>query len=99
MTEHEVANRFDAMPPGIEPEVPVPGYPNTWIYTPLQPPRRRPVTRTEATGPLDLHRKLPCGESNLAELAPGRIAIGPLMHLSGRILDEDGRPVRGAIVE
>ena len=98
MDAHDLPDRFDPWPPGTEPEVPVPGYPNTWTHTPSQPLHRRPVGRTEATGPLELQRKLPCGDSNLAQLAPGRIAIGQLMHLSGRILDEDGRPVRGAIV-
>ncbi|WP_052401324.1 hypothetical protein [Muricoccus aerilatus] len=92
-------NRFDPFPPGIEPEVPVPGYPNTWTHTPAQPLLRRPVTRTEVTGPMDLWRKLPCDESNLAVLAPGRIAMGQLTYMSGRILDEDGKPVRGAVVE
>jgi protocatechuate 3,4-dioxygenase beta subunit len=95
----DVPNRFEAWPAGIEPDVPVPGYPNTWLYTPAQALVRRPATRTEATGPLDLQRKLPCGDANLAQLAPGRIAIGQLMHIAGRILDEDGRPVRGAVVE
>ncbi|HEY8611742.1 MAG TPA: protocatechuate 3,4-dioxygenase subunit beta [Roseomonas sp.] len=92
-------DRYLPFPPGIEPEVPVEGYPNTWIHTPAQALIRRPVTRTEATGPMDLWRKLPCDESNLAVLGPGRIAQGQLMHMSGRILDEEGRPVRGAVVE
>jgi protocatechuate 3,4-dioxygenase beta subunit len=91
--------RFAPWPPGIEPVVPVPGYPNTWTHTPSQPLVRRPVGRTESTGPIALDRKLPCGEADLARPAPGRIALGQLMHISGRILDEDGRPVRGAVVE
>lgn len=99
MDAHQPADRFDPWPAGIEPDVPVPGYTNTWTHTPSQPLHRRPVGRTEATGPLELQRKLPCGDVNLAEVGPGRFAIGQLMHLSGRILDEDGRPVRGAVVE
>lgn len=91
--------RHAPWPPGIEPAVPVPGYPNTFTHTPAQPPIRRPPTRTEATGPLHLERKLPCGGADLARIAPGRIAIGQLLHLSGRILDEAGRPVAGAVVE
>lgn len=90
---------YEPFAPGIQPEVPVPGYTNTWTHTPSQPAFRRPVTRTEATGPLDLWRKLPADDSNLAVLAPGRMALGQLMHMSGRILDEEGRPVRGAVVE
>jgi protocatechuate 3,4-dioxygenase, beta subunit len=90
---------FRPWPAGIQPEVPVPHYPNTWTHTPSQALLRRPITRTEATGPIDLARKLPCGADNLAVPAPGRMAQGQLIHVGGRILDEDGRPVRGAIVE
>jgi len=99
MARQEAPDRFDPWPKGIEPDVPVPGYPNTWTHTPAQPLLRRAPGRTEVTGPRALQRKLPCGEANLAEPIPGRPAIGQLMHLSGRILDEDGRPVRGAVVE
>lgn len=90
---------FAPWPDGLAPRVPIPGYPNTWTHTPAQPPIRRPATRSEAAGPRGLARKLPWGATNLAEATPGRPAIGQLIHLSGRILDEDGRPVRGAIVE
>ncbi|WP_270933913.1 dioxygenase family protein [Falsiroseomonas oryzae] len=99
MSAEDVPDRFDPWPPGVPPQVPVPGYPNTWTYTPSQPLIRRVPTRTEATGPIRLDRKLLCGEANLAERTPGRFAIGQLIHLSGRILDEDGRPVGGAVVE
>ena len=91
--------RFGPVPPGIEPAVPIEGYPNTWTHTPAQPPIRRPATRTEATGPLELWRKLACDASNLAVIAPGRMAQGQLLQVSGRILDEAGRPVPGAVVE
>ena len=99
MDSNRLPDRFDPWPPGIEPDVPVVGYPNTWTYTPSQPLLRRVATRTEVTGPLDLSGKLPCGDDNLAVLAPGRMALGQLIHIAGRILDEDGRPVRGAVVE
>ncbi|PWS36415.1 protocatechuate 3,4-dioxygenase subunit beta [Falsiroseomonas bella] len=88
-----------ALPEGIEPEVPVPGYPNTWTHTPAQPLLPRPAGRTEMAGPVRLHRKLVPGAVNLAEATPGRPAIGQLMQIGGRILDEAGRPVAGAVVE
>jgi protocatechuate 3,4-dioxygenase beta subunit len=95
----DTPDRFGPWPAGIEPVVPVPLYPNTWTHTPAQPLVRRPAGRAEATFPQALHRKLPCGDANLAQVAPGRLAIGQLIHVSGRILDEDARPVRGAVVE
>jgi protocatechuate 3,4-dioxygenase beta subunit len=91
--------RFDPWPPGIEPAVPIEGYSNTFTHTPALPPIRRTATRTEVTGPIELWRKLPCGDDNLAVMGPGRIALGQLIHIGGRILDEAGRPVRGAVVE
>ena len=92
-------DRVDPWPPGIEPAVPIEGYANTFTHTPALAPIRRPATRTEVTGPTELWRKLPCGDDNLAVVGPGRMAQGQLIHIGGRILDEDGRPVRGAVVE
>lgn len=96
---HAPPDRFEPWPEGIEPAVPIPGYANTFTHLPSQPLIRRPATRTEATGPYGLGRKLPCGADNLAVPGPGRIAMGQLIRVSGRVLDEDGRPVRGAVVE
>ena len=90
---------YDPWPEGVQPEVPIEGYTNTWTHTPAQAPYRRPVTRTEATGPAELWRKLHCGDSNLAVSPSGKLAQGALIQVSGRILDEDGRPIRDAIVE
>lgn len=92
-------DRFDPLDPATQPVVPVPGYPNTIRRNPSGAPFRRVLTRTELTGPLDLAQKLRPGDDNLAVLAPGRMAQGQLIHVGGRVLDEDGRPVAGAIVE
>jgi protocatechuate 3,4-dioxygenase beta subunit len=81
-----------------QPQVPIEHYANTIRRNPRRPPFRRPVTRTEMTGPLDLTAKLRPGDINLA-IVEGKQAIGQLIHLSGRILDEDGRGVPNAIVE
>lgn len=90
---------FDPWPTGIQPSVPVEGYTNTWTHTPSQTLFKRPVTRTEATGPADLWRKLECGDRNLAQTREGKFAQGALMEVSGRVLDEDGRPIANAVVE
>lgn len=90
---------FDPLAPGIDPSVPIEGYTNTWTHTPSRPAFHRPVTRTEATGPLDLWRKLECGGNDLATSATGQLAQGSLIRVFGQILNEDGRPVPNAVVE
>ncbi|MGG5885978.1 protocatechuate 3,4-dioxygenase subunit beta [Falsiroseomonas sp. HC035] len=90
---------FAPLDPATQPVVPVEGYPNTIRRNPARAAFRRPLTRTELTGPLDLSAKLRPGDDNLAVLEPGRPAQGQLIHVGGRVLDEDGRPVAGAIVE
>lgn len=90
---------YDPWPDGIQPSVPIEGYTNTWTHTPSQTIYQRPVTRTEATGPVDLWRKLTCGDNNLAKTSTGKFAQGLLMRVSGHVLDEDGRPIPNAVVE
>jgi protocatechuate 3,4-dioxygenase beta subunit len=87
---------FGPLPPGSQPVTPIEGYPNTWRHNPAQPLVPRPATRAGLTGPLDLARKLGGGTE---DLAGGGLAIGQLIRVAGRVLDEDGRPVRGAVVE
>ncbi len=92
-------SRFDPLGPDVQPRVPIEGYPNTVRRNPSQPLFRRPLTRTELTGPADLAPRLRPGDNDLARLGPGKIALGQLIHVSGRVLDEEGRPVANAIVE
>jgi len=94
-----MAERFDPWPEGIQPNVPIAGYPNTFSHTPSAPLIPRPATRTERAAPARLSQKLLCGDDNLAVIAPGRMAQGQLIHISGRVLDEDGRGVPHAVVE
>ena len=90
---------FGSWPAGIQPAVPIEGYPNTFTHTPAAPLIARPLTRTERAAPRDLAGKLACGDENLAVVGPGRMAQGQLIHISGRVLDEDGRGVGHAMVE
>jgi protocatechuate 3,4-dioxygenase beta subunit len=82
-----------------QPRVPIEGYPNTVRRNPSRAPFARPCTRTELTGPLDLPAVLRPGDDNLAVAGPGRVALGQLIRVSGRVLDEDGRGVAAAVVE
>ncbi|HVL37347.1 MAG TPA: protocatechuate 3,4-dioxygenase subunit beta [Burkholderiales bacterium] len=80
-------------PPGI-----VPGYPQTARRWPSQPLARRPHGASELSGPADLARRLAPVRGDLAGHG-GRRALGQLIHLRTRVVDEDGAPVTGAMVE
>ncbi len=82
-----------------QPHVPIEGYANTATRNPSQPLIVRPLTRTELTGPTRLAERLRPWDSNLAVDPDGHPAQGSLIRVSGRILDEDGRGVAGALVE
>lgn len=56
----------DPWPDGVQPSMPIEGYTNIWTRAPSQTLHQRPVTQTEATEPVDLWRKLTCGDNNLA---------------------------------
>jgi protocatechuate 3,4-dioxygenase beta subunit len=89
----------EADPESGQPCVPIPGYANTMARNPSRPLIARPVTLTERTGPVDLAARLRPGDANLAVDPSGHAAQGPLIRVSGRVLDEAGRGVPGAVVE
>jgi protocatechuate 3,4-dioxygenase beta subunit len=74
-------------------------YPLSFKRTPLAPLVPRPLTLSERTGPAgaDLFQTGPLDLSRAALDAPR--AIGQLIQISGRITDEDGSPLTGAVVE
>jgi protocatechuate 3,4-dioxygenase beta subunit len=78
----------------------VPGYERTFTRTPDAPFIVRPLTLTERTGPIGLARRLPVDRADLTRRSPdGPPAQGPQIVVRGRIVDEDGAPVPGALVE
>ena len=95
----ELPDTFLPYAEATQPFVPIEGYPNTVRRNPSRAPFARPYTRTELTGPMDLSAAMRPGDDNLAVAGPGRVALGQLIRVSGRVLDEDARPVAGAIVE
>jgi protocatechuate 3,4-dioxygenase beta subunit len=76
----------------------VPGYAHTSQRWPAQPLRRRPLTTSELSGPAGLTRRLAPTRADLAGHGAKR-ALGQLIHLRTRVVDEDGSPVPGALVE
>ena len=74
------------------------GYPQTALRNPREPLVRRPPTLSELTGPLEAARRVKLLGGDIAGHGAGR-AIGQLIRLRVRVLDEDGAPVGGALVE
>jgi protocatechuate 3,4-dioxygenase beta subunit len=84
--------------PETQSEGTVAGYAQTFQRWPSQPLVRRPQTHSELTGPQNLARRLGSVRGDLAGHGAKR-ALGQLIHLRTRVVDEDGAPVAGAVVE
>jgi len=76
----------------------VAGYAQTAQRWPAEPLVRRPLTASELTGPHDLPKKLRMLRGDLAGKGEKR-AAGQLIQVRARVVDEDGAPVPGAVVE
>jgi protocatechuate 3,4-dioxygenase, beta subunit len=74
-------------------------YPLSFKRTPLAPLVPRPLTLSEQTGPAaaELFSIGPMDLSKSAADAPR--ATGQLIQVSGRVTDEDGSPMPGAVIE
>jgi protocatechuate 3,4-dioxygenase beta subunit len=78
------------------------GYAQTARRWPSQPLLRRPLGAAELSGPQQLARLLPpAGGGKAGDLAGhgDQRAIGQLVRLRIRVLDEDGAPLPGTVVE
>src|SRR5919206_1498540 len=84
--------------PRTQPEGVVAGYAQTSRRWPSQPLVVRPHDIGELSGPERIERRLPTSKNDLAGRGAMR-AIGQLIHLRARVIDEDGAPVPGAMVE
>src|SRR5712691_8631259 len=75
-------------------------YPPSFSRLPSSAPIPRPLTLSERTGPIELARRWNVGPLDLSRaMAGGPRAIGQLLHVTGRITDEDGSPVSGVVIE
>ena len=75
-------------------------YPLSFTRNPSAALIHRPLTLTERTGPTGLERTWKAGPLDLSRAAPeGSRAVGQLIWVEGRVTDEDGSPIPGAVVE
>ena len=75
-----------------------PEYRSTRTRAPLRRPFRLPPGPTELTGPLLGEERVTADDADLTRDADGE-AVGQRIVVTGRVLDEDGRPVRRSLVE
>jgi protocatechuate 3,4-dioxygenase beta subunit len=76
------------------------GYPRSFTRNPIQPLIERPLTLSELTGPAQPERLLETCDGDFVAVTPaGAKAIGQLISVRGRVTDEDGSPIAGALIE
>ena len=85
-------------PPGTQPEYLHPAYVATRKRAPQQPLVLVPYTLSELSGPVFGHRDIAEAENDLTA-QHAAAPLGERIIVSGRIVDEDERPVPGALVE
>src|SRR5688500_772980 len=93
-----MAYTIDPRAAGTQSQGIVPGYAQTAQRWPGEPLVRRPHSAAELTGPRGLERRLAPVRADLAGHGERR-ALGQLIHLRTQVVDEDGAPVPGALVE
>jgi len=90
--------QFARVPTGTQPEYRHPAYHSSLKRAPSRPLVLLPPTISEQTGPVFGHHSVQPNDCDLtAQYASA--PLGERIVVSGRVLDEDGKPVRGALVE
>src|SRR5579864_1699425 len=84
--------------PGSQPPYRHPSYVSSLLRAPNEPQVLIPQTVSEVTGPRFDLGELRKGACDLTRVGP-RPAIGERIVVSGQVLDEDGRPMRHALIE
>lgn len=84
--------------PGTQPEYLFPPYVSSIARSPRLPLVLLPKTLTERTGPVFGHELIGEHDNDLTAQHDGD-PIGERIYVHGRVLDDEGRPVRGALVE
>ena len=100
MTQREAA--FAGYAPyadGEHPPYEFPRYASSTRRAPKRPLYAPPRTLSELTGPVFATNDVQAGENDLARGPDGAPVLGQLMIVTGRVLDEAGRPVPDTLVE
>ncbi len=90
------ARDFSVHPPAL-----TPGYKTSVLRSPTRALLSLEGTKSEITGPVFGHNQLNALDNDLIlnYAKPGEMAIGPRILVHGHVLDENNRPVAGALVE
>jgi len=89
---------FPKIPAGTQPDYLQPAYRSSVKRAPTKPLILLPATLSERTGPVFGHSTVTAADSDLTA-QHSEPPAGERIIVSGRVSDEDGRPVRGALVE
>ena len=81
-----------------DPPLLYPDYRSTPVRSPSRPLITIPQTLSEITGPVYGHNDAKPGEADLTRQHAGE-PLGERIIVTGRVLDENGRPVRDALIE
>jgi len=91
-------NGYRKPAPGTQPPYSYEPYQSTRRRAPLQPLITLPATLSEITGPVFGHNAIGETDNDLTRQCPGE-PLGERIIVAGRVIDEDGRPVRHTLVE
>jgi protocatechuate 3,4-dioxygenase beta subunit len=89
---------FARVAPESQPERRYEGYKSTTLRNPREPLILIPQTLSELTGPVYGHGAVRGGDNDLTRQFPGE-PLGERITVSGRVLDEGGKPVPNTLVE
>jgi protocatechuate 3,4-dioxygenase beta subunit len=89
---------FEKLPPGTQPEYLHPAYRSSVKRAPTRPLIVLPHTLSERTGPVFGQNAIGATDHDLTAQQAG-VPLGERIIVSGRVLDEAGRPLCGALVE
>ena len=98
MSVSEAKLAYPPVPKGVHPPNDFAGYRSTALRGPSRPPLPLPHTLSEVTGPVFGHDEVRPEEADLTRRHAAE-PQGQRIIVSGRVLDEDGRPVPSTLVE